>query len=181
MKKVMFLMMSLVLGGQVMSQQASCDNCFFASIEAESNPNNNKGQIRFLTDYELLGEYDEVLEDGTVVTTLIWETSDELLDMGNCPQFECMDFSEFWFTVQNGNLIAQSNGYGHRIEPTTKDDVQTCLSIYVRDENNNLVSTQVVDCVNSTWNGNEWKFGMIEYKDIEINDVVYNTNYVDFD
>jgi len=174
-------MMSLVLGGQLMSQQASCDNCFFASIDAKSNPYGKKGQIRFLTDYKLLGQYDKVLEDGKVWTSFIFETADELLDLGNCPQFEGMDFKEFWFTVQNGELIAQSNGLGHSVEPVVKDDIQTCLSIYVRDENNNLVSTQVVDCVKSTWDGNEWKFGMIEYKDIEINDVVYNTNYVDFD
>ena len=177
MKKVIFILSGLFLSLNVHSQT----KCFDLYIENELLVPKNE-RLLFHNDLKFL--YSENLEynDGTTVSTYYFEEFEDRFNSSICPEYEGKWFTGYWFSVQNNRVIAKSNGNSIWFTPTSTGDISTCFNIFVRDENYQVIGTEMVSCVKSSFNGKNWETVDIDFEEIEIidNEVLYDFNYVDF-
>lgn len=107
--------------------------------------------------------------------------ADSFLTLDEVSEFDGLEASPFWFSLQNG-ILTQSNGYVHTLETFMINDILTCASAFMRDTSQTLVKTIVLGCIESVWDGTQWYASPVAFEDVELpEDVkVFDDHYIDF-
>ena len=108
--------------------------------------------------------------------------ADSFLTLDQVSEFDGLEASPFWFSLQNG-ILTQSNGYVHILETFMINDILTCASAFMRDTSQSLVKTVVLGCNESVWDGTQWYASPVAFEDVELpQDVkVFDDQYIDFE
>lgn len=176
MKKVILVFLNIFLGFNVFSQS----ECFFLNIEREVFVPKDE-RIIFRNDLKFL--YSEYVEydNGITVASHYFEEFVDRFNPSICPQYVGKEFTGYWFSVQDNRVVYRANGNSIWFTPTSMNDISTCLSIFIRDENYNVIGVENISCVRSSFNGKHWETIDINFNEVVINEgeKIYDYNYTD--